>query len=603
MPAQKYKLFKRDPSTGEAPPCAFFFSEKGCKNGDQCRFSHKRPATTSDEPKCEKAPPPTQIEDIVSSDVVSSESEDEHPASTPKVQQPKKAKNKGTNNNTSSSPPPSSSSASAMKQQPNTNNTNNKTPTKTPNNTPKSNKKRKKKDQQETNFDSSLGIFANPKKRTKTVDQSPAKKLAETPKQQQQKAPNEAAAKTPVPTVPSFRALNLPIATFSTEDGTVQAVDPTPPPTVESQYPIPKSTPEGRKWQNAVLATRANPKYASVFDYDKCKTADIDAKITHTDWIKARPYGSWCASHPHAIAIDCEMCETTCPETGAVDHKALCRLSVVNACNPSEVLIDTLVKPSWPVTDYRTRINGIKKENLDIVEFTLKHAQEFLMALCSDETVIIGHALHNDFFAMKMEHHCNVDSALLFSCKDAPDATCSLKDLARTVMKKEMPNIHCSTNDARTTLLCIEDGYLKTGGKPELVERTVKPNRRPDTDLFVHRIPKGCKPDHIKNMFLAYTSIIPEEVPDLEYKGDTGKVNVTFASRAHANLAFSTLEGEAKEDKGGRMQKRIYLRNGDYCYIRKMTLGKKRPSVSNDVVEGKGKEGPTSSKEAETPTV
>jgi len=279
------------------------------------------------------------------------------------------------------------------------------------------------------------------------------------------------------------------------------------------------------------------------------------------------------------------MCQTKCPETGAVDQKALCRLSVVNALNPSEVLIDTLVKPDWPVTDYRTKINGIKKENLDSVQFTLKHAQKFMMALCSEETVIIGHALHNDFCAMKMEHHCNVDSALLFKCKDAPNATCSLKDLARTVMKKDMPNIHCSTNDARTTLLCIEDGYMKTGGKPELVERSVKAKARPETDLFVHRIPKGCQPEHIANMFLAYTTIKPEEVQDVEYKGDHGKVHVKFMSAAHASLAFSCLEGEAKEDKGGRLQKRIYLRNGGYCCIRQMIYSKKKLLVSNDDVE------------------
>ncbi len=584
MPAQKYKLFKRDPSTGEAPPCAFFFSEKGCKNGDNCKFSHKRPEEkTSNE--CQVATPaatstPAQIEDF-SSDVVSSESESEAV-----VKQPKKVKNKAKNNK---SPPPATSAVTQKQQpppshaQPNNNTKNN---NKTPNNTPKSNKKRKKKEQEETGLDSSLGLFAKPKKRANTAtDQShhsPAKSTQTTPNTKN----NAKTVANKVPEVPSFRALNLPIAVFSTEDGTVQTVNPnnnSPNENEEdsSKYPIPKSTPEGRKWQNAVLGTRSNPKYEAVFDYDKMRSLDIENGCGKaTDWVKARPFGAWCSSNPHAIAIDCEMCETTDPETGAVDHKALCRLSVVNATDPSEVLIDTLVKPNWPVTDYRTRINGIKKENLDKVEFTLRHAQEFMMALCSEETVIIGHALHNDFGAMKMEHHCNVDSSMLFTCKDAPEATCSLKDLAKSVMKKEMPNIHCSTNDARTTLFCIEEGYLKTDGKPELVERTKK--NRPNTDLFVHRIPKGCKPEHIKNMFLAHTSILPEEVQDLEYKGDTGKTNVTFVSPEHANLAFKTLEGEEKEDKGGRLQKRIYLRNGDYCYIRKMTLNKKRKPVSTD---------------------
>jgi RNA exonuclease 1 len=98
------------------------------------------------------------------------------------------------------------------------------------------------------------------------------------------------------------------------------------------------------------------------------------------------------------------------------------------------------------------------------VQFTLRHAQAFLMALCSDETVIVGHALHNDFAALKMEHHCSVDSSFLFPVKDAPNAMPSLKDLAASVIKKEMPQKHDSVNDARAALLCLE-AYLAKNGK------------------------------------------------------------------------------------------------------------------------------------------
>ena len=79
------------------------------------------------------------------------------------------------------------------------------------------------------------------------------------------------------------------------------------------------------------------------------------------------------------------MCQTKDPVTGNTDDKALCRLSVVNADDPSEVLLDTLVKPDWPVKDYRTWVNGIKKEDLDGVQFTMKHAQIFMNELCSDQ--------------------------------------------------------------------------------------------------------------------------------------------------------------------------------------------------------------------------
>ena len=47
--------------------------------------------------------------------------------------------------------------------------------------------------------------------------------------------------------------------------------------------------------------------------------------------------------------------------------------------------MNTLVKPEWPVKDYRTWVNGIKKEDLEGVEFTLRHAQMFMNALCSNQ--------------------------------------------------------------------------------------------------------------------------------------------------------------------------------------------------------------------------
>jgi RNA exonuclease 1 len=296
------------------------------------------------------------------------------------------------------------------------------------------------------------------------------------------------------------------------------------------------------------------------------KEADEEAGRGYaTDWITARKFGPWCASNPQAIAIDCEMCETMDPVTGSVDSKALCRVSVVDA-ETDEVLLDTLVKPAWPVVDYRSRINGIKEEHLTNVQFTLRHAQAFLMALCSDETVIIGHALHNDFAALKMEHHCNVDSSFLYPVQDAPNATPSLKDIALSVLKKAMPDTHDSVNDARTALLCLK-AYLSENGEVAPIIRTLS---RAPMQLFVHRIPKKCQPTHLATMFLTHTSIQPSEVDEIEFLGATGRTHVTFPSSRHADLAFDTLGGKEEADKSGRMQKKVYLQGGGYVRVRKM---------------------------------
>jgi RNA exonuclease 1 len=346
---------------------------------------------------------------------------------------------------------------------------------------------------------------------------------------------------------------------------------------IEDKLPLPKSTENGRKWLEAVLKTREHDRYKRSFDFTKYKELDQNNGI-QCEWIKAKPFGSWCESNPQAIAIDCEMCETKDPLSGAKNHKALCRVSVVNAENPDEVLLDTLVKPVWPVTDYRSRINGIKKKHLDSVEFTMRHAQAFMMALCSEETVIVGHALHNDLSALNMEHHCSADSSFLFHAKDSKTATVSLKDLVSTILQKTMPETHDSVNDARKALECVLH-WTKNGGEVAEIERTS--NSLKGKELFVHRIPKRCKAQNLSSMFQQHTDIEPTEIDEIEYSGHTGKTQVTFRTPRHAKLAFDSLEGAAEPDKSGRLQKKVYLRNGDYVRIRKMVFERSRYSISS----------------------
>jgi RNA exonuclease 1 len=345
------------------------------------------------------------------------------------------------------------------------------------------------------------------------------------------------------------------------------------------------------KWQKAVAASQANSRFSNAFDFDKYKKKDEERKTGYpADWVKAKKFGDWCKGNPHAIAIDCEMCKTCDPVTGAEDHKALCRLSVVNACDTSDVLIDTLVKPAWPVTDYRSWVNGIKKDDLQSVQFTLRHAQAFMLALCSEETVIIGHSVENDLVALKMEHYTIADSAFLFNVKDEErNSTPSLKDCAYHILKRDMPDTHDSVNDARVSLMCIEEGWIQKKNKGEDIDdipRTFSRKKRTGSrkrddggnsnsqeyanSLFVHRIPTSLSEEHISNLFVHMTSVQPKDVPDIDFGADYGKTTVAFSSEVHAKLAFESLKGDAKPDKTGRLQKRIYLKKGGYVQVRKM---------------------------------
>ena len=575
-PKTKYTLYKAEAGEGPAP-CAFFSSPKGCNNGANCKFAHILPdAPVAAAPavtwQAGSLVPAASGNNSVSSSDISSESEDEAPPApapvpvavptvkAPKVKKPKAPKVTTTPQKTEAISADSMFAAPGQKPQ-----------------TPASQNKRKRSTDQSD-------PFSKPKHAPKVNALPQAAPAATTPKSQKKKTKV-------LEKQSSFRDLVLPVASFSVPVPGVKnmiANLPIAPPTPSAppqppKFPIPASSPEGIKWQKAVIASRQNPKYNSEFDFDKIRMQEAESKETgaFAQWIKAKPYGSWCANNPHAIAIDCEMCETKCPVTGISNHKALCRLSVVNAVNPDDVLLDTLVKPEWPVVDHRSRINGIKKDHLESVQFTLEHAQAFMMALCSNETVIIGHAVHNDLIALQMEHHCNADSAMLFSVKDEQNATCSLKDLAMGVLKREMPDVHDSVNDARVALFVLEEGYLKTNGKTVPIVRSFSKKKGGSDELFVHRIPKGCYPEHISNMFLAHTHIKPKEVQTIDFNSDTGKTTVTFLTVEHAHTVFKTLEGEAKPDKTGRLQKRVYLKTGGYIHVRQMTAPRKRKEVGN----------------------
>ena len=466
-----------------------------------------------------------------------------------------------------------------------------------------SKKKPKKKKKQRADEDP----FAAPKskKQKQTPAEHQSKANTETPAV---KAPPKQRSKSapPPPTKASFRSLDLPVASFSSMDQaetkkeapekpqkkeTVAADAPKAATTKkEATLPLPTSTPTGRKWLKLVQKTREHPRYKESYDLSKYKAMDEKAGYANNAWVETKPFDAAVHTHcPQAIAIDCEMCETKDPVSGQTDPRALCRISVVDV-ETDEVLLDSLVKPSLPVRDHRTWVNGIAAEHLENVQFTLRHAQAYLMALCSQETIIFGHAVHNDLAALRVDHPCVADSACLFSAVDSETATVALRDLATCVLKTTMPEKHDSVNDARIAFQCLKH-YHENNGKVEKIARTPRKNKNAAdfaSQLFVHRIPKdACDETQLAAMFLAHTHVQPVEVDTIDYAAGTiGKTHVHFASDRHGNLAFDSLEGKAMADASGRLQKKVYLRNGNYIRVRKMAFEPKTEN-SNEVKDGK----------------
>ena len=98
--------------------------------------------------------------------------------------------------------------------------------------------------------------------------------------------------------------------------------------------------------------------------------------------------------HPSSIvALDCEMVGVG--KNG--ERSSLARVTLIDW--EGNKLIDAYVVQKSPVTDYRTFISGITKENLDGASMTLEQCREEVSHLLYNR-ILVGHGLKNDLDAL-----------------------------------------------------------------------------------------------------------------------------------------------------------------------------------------------------------
>ncbi|XP_060466319.2 RNA exonuclease 4 isoform X2 [Panthera onca] len=97
-----------------------------------------------------------------------------------------------------------------------------------------------------------------------------------------------------------------------------------------------------------------------------------------------------------ALAMDCEMVGV-----GPKGEESIAaRVSIVNQYG--KCVYDKCIKPSQPVTDYRTAVSGIRPENLkqgENFEVVQKEVADMLKG-----RILVGHALHNDLKVLFLDH-------------------------------------------------------------------------------------------------------------------------------------------------------------------------------------------------------
>ncbi|XP_059363945.1 interferon-stimulated 20 kDa exonuclease-like 2 [Carassius carassius] len=153
------------------------------------------------------------------------------------------------------------------------------------------------------------------------------------------------------------------------------------------------------------------------------------------------------------VAMDCEMVGTG--PKGCRNELARC--SIVNY--EGDVIYDKYIKPIDPVTDFRTRWSGIRRQDL-LHAIPFEHAQKEIVKIITGK-VVVGHAINNDFKALKYFHPvCQTrDTAripLLNQKAGLPvNEMVSLKRLTKAILKKDIQTGkggHSSVEDAKATM-------------------------------------------------------------------------------------------------------------------------------------------------------
>ncbi|XP_043846182.1 apoptosis-enhancing nuclease [Dromiciops gliroides] len=154
------------------------------------------------------------------------------------------------------------------------------------------------------------------------------------------------------------------------------------------------------------------------------------------------------------VAIDCEMVGTG--PGGRVSELARC--SVVSY--HGDVLYDKYIRPETPIVDYRTRWSGITRQHMqNAIPFRV--AQKEILKLLKGK-LVVGHALHNDFRALKYFHPrrqtrdtLSVPSLINQTGFPIRAQSSSLKNLALQLLNKRIQvgqHGHSSVEDAITAM-------------------------------------------------------------------------------------------------------------------------------------------------------
>ncbi|KAJ5183884.1 exonuclease [Penicillium capsulatum] len=261
---------------------------------------------------------------------------------------------------------------------------------------------------------------------------SPIQALLSTPMPKNKKESNVKGAR-PARTDKSFVPKRTPITAFIANCEQLR----------ENDYPLHPALFASEEEKAAEAATRDRNQRSAQYGWVDTHVESLEAGQVFDSEIEQ---GSMSAGR-QVLALDCEMCLT---EGG---QSELARISILNW--DGEVVMDELVKPSRPITDYLTRFSGITEEMLAPVTTTLSDIQQRLLSIVTPRTVLVGHSLDSDLGALKMTHPFIVDTGIIYPHARGPPLKNALRFLTQKFLGKEIQkgsHGHDSIEDARAVL-------------------------------------------------------------------------------------------------------------------------------------------------------
>ncbi|KAK4260120.1 hypothetical protein QN277_003277 [Acacia crassicarpa] len=250
------------------------------------------------------------------------------------------------------------------------------------------------------------------------------------------------------------------------------------------------------------------------------------------------------------VAIDCEMvlCEDG---TEAV-------VSVCVVDRNLKVKLKKLVQPNKAIAYYRSEITGVYTQDLEGVTCSLAKIQKSLSKMLMDGTILVGHSLHNDLRALKLDYVRVIDTSYIFQYSDCnAHRRPSLNTLCKAVLGYELRETGASHNclDDAMTAMKLVLAKIERG-----VDNTIPLRQGPVLEsemakLLLHKISSTVNSQELYK-------VIPGDY-NLELrppKGEMYSALAIFENPKEAHEAFESLQGDQETDSVGRPQKLVIFR-------------------------------------------